>query len=83
MTVTIQVLKDQQYNHVRDEYVEDYEDIEIELDYKILYKLFAKRYGITESQAIHIISDHEIELDEFFEEELEQIAREKYCEEYE
>ena len=81
MTVTIQVLKDQQYNHVRDEYVEDYEDVDVEIDTKTLYKLFAKHYGITESQAIHIISDHEIELSEFFEDELKEIAEEKYCEE--
>lgn len=82
-TVTIQTLKSQAYNHIRDEYIEDYEDVDIEIDYDVLYDLFAKQYGITKSQAINIICDHEIELEEFFEEELKYIAECKYCEECE
>ena len=85
MLVPILVLKNQQYDSRRDEYIEDYEEAEVDVPLKKIAEIIANRYGISAEIMYNIILDFDIDLeDEVIEnDEIQCYAECLYCEECE
>lgn len=86
MIVTIWIKTYEYFDIDNDEIYEDGEYVDVEINDKVIYKLMAKQFNITETQAYDIINELNISdetLQEYYKDKLEQLAQELYCEEVE
>jgi hypothetical protein len=85
MKVKIQVLKAQIYDIVNDEYLEDYMEVEVDIPLIEIAEIIGERFGVEAQTMLKIIDYFDIDLDWEIEnnEEIQELAQIKYCEEEE
>lgn len=83
MNVKIEVLKAQIYDIVNDEYLEDYMEVEVDIPLIEICEILGENFGIDAETMFNIIDHFDIDLDWEIEnnEEIQELARMKYCEE--
>lgn len=84
MIVTIWIKTYEYFDIDNDEIYEDGKYVDVEINDKVIYKLMAKQFNITEEQAYDIVNELNISdkvLQDYFKDALEQLAQELYYEE--